>query len=253
MLSFQLNLSQDIHTLPGLRISNNVRDINHAQFADDTLLLGGANLHSAAQFKHELDIYQKVSGSKINFQKSKIFSWKCSARELGEIARALGMECTMNWDNFLYLGIPICKIKIKPAYWDPTIDKIKDKIQRWNANWLNLAGKTTLIKVVLNSMPIYQSSILLAPSSTIRKIEGLLKKFIWEGGKGNAKKLHLVSWDKIKKPRDEGGLQIQSLHNQNLALGAKLLWQMITGKESWSKKALRKKYFPGSKKRCLDM
>ena len=30
MLSFQLNLSQDIHMLPGLRIANNVCDINHA-------------------------------------------------------------------------------------------------------------------------------------------------------------------------------------------------------------------------------
>ena len=193
MLSFQLNLSQDNHLLPGLRIAHNVRDINHAQFADDTLLLGGASTHSADQFKQELDIYKNISGSKINFQKSKIYSWNCSARELGDIARSLGMDGTMDWDNFTYLGIPICKIKITPANWEPIIDKI----QIWNANWLNLAGKTTLIKVVLNSMPIYQSSILLAPGSTIRKIEGLLNKFIWEGGKGNEKKIHLIRWDKI--------------------------------------------------------
>ena len=82
--------------LPGLRIANNVRDINHAQFADDTLLLGGANIHSAKHFKQELELYKEVSRSKINFQKSKIFSWKCSARELREIARTLGMEGTMD-------------------------------------------------------------------------------------------------------------------------------------------------------------
>ena len=50
VLSFQLNLSQEIHLLPGLRIVNNVKDINHAQFADDTLLLGGASIHSAKHF-----------------------------------------------------------------------------------------------------------------------------------------------------------------------------------------------------------
>ena len=111
MLSFQLNLSQDNHLLPGLRIAHNVRDINHAQFADDTLLLGGASTHSADQFKQELDIYKNISGSKINFQKSKIYSWNCSARELGDIARSLGMDGTMDWDNFTYLGIPICKKK----------------------------------------------------------------------------------------------------------------------------------------------
>ena len=241
MLNYQLNLSQEIHLLPGLRIVNNVRDINHAQFADDTLLLGGAFVHSAEQFKKELELYKKISGSKINFQKSKIFNWKCSARELRDITRTLGMEGTRDWDNFTYLGIPICKNKIKTADWDPIVDKLKGKIQKWGANWLNLAGKTILIKSVLNSMPIYQSSILLAPGLVVLKIEGLLRKFIWEGGKGNENKFHLVSWEKIKKPRDEGGLHVHSLPTQNLALGAKLLWQLITGKDSWSKEVLCKK------------
>ena len=54
VLSFQLNFCQEIHMLPGLRMANNVRDINHAQFADDTLLLGGASIHSAEHFKQEL-------------------------------------------------------------------------------------------------------------------------------------------------------------------------------------------------------
>ena len=99
----------------------------------------------------------------------------------------------MDWDSFIYLGIPICKTKIKTANWEEILDKIKVKIQRWSSNWLNLAGKTVLIKSVLSSMPIYQSSILLAPGSVIRKIEGLLQKFIWEVGKGNDKKFHLVS------------------------------------------------------------
>ena len=224
--------------LPSLRIENNVRDINHAQFADDTLLLGGESLHSARHFKHELEIYKEVSGSKINFQKSKIFSWKCSARELQEITRILGMGGTMDWERFIYLGIPIYKTKIKSTNWDIILDKIKTKIQSWNASWLNLAGKTILIKAVLNSMPIYHSSILLAPGLVIRKMEGLLRKFIWEGGKGNEKKLHLVSWNKIQNPHDEGGLQVRNLSIQNMALGAKLLWQIVTGKDSWSKKIL---------------
>ena len=96
VLSFQLNLCQEIHMLPGLRIVNDARKINHAQFADDTLLLGGASTHSVEHFKQELEIYKEVSGSKINFQESKIFSWKCSARELREITRVLGMNDTMD-------------------------------------------------------------------------------------------------------------------------------------------------------------
>ena len=49
-------------------MAQNVKDINHAQFTDDTLLLGGASIISAGFFKRELDIYKELSGSKINFQ-----------------------------------------------------------------------------------------------------------------------------------------------------------------------------------------
>ena len=109
-----------------------------------------------------------------------------------------------------------------------------------------------LINSVLTSLPIYQCSVLLAPKTITNKIEELLRRFLWEGGRNNEKKLHLVSWDKIKKPKTEGGLQIRDVATQNLAMGGKILWNMISGKNNWSKQILRKKYFTGNRKRCLD-
>ena len=35
-------------------------------------------------------------------------------------------------------------------------------------------------------------------------------------------------------------------------MGAKILWSLVSGRESWSKKVIMKKYFPGSRLRCLD-
>jgi len=87
------------------------------------------------------------------------------------------------------------------------LDKLKARINSWAASWLNLAEKVVLIKYVLSSILIYQFSILLAPSSTLNKFEIILQSFMWKGGKGNDKKLVLVSWGKIKKPLMEGGLQ----------------------------------------------
>ena len=84
-----------------------VKNINHAQFADDTILLGGASVFMANQFKKELDLYNQISGSRINPQKSKVYSWNCSGKELGDIARLMGMEAVHDWDSFSYLGAPI--------------------------------------------------------------------------------------------------------------------------------------------------
>lgn len=50
-----------------------------------------------------------------------------------------------------------------------------------------------LLKSMLLSISIYQTSILLAPTSIIGKMDGLVRKFLWEGGKGNLNRLHMVS------------------------------------------------------------
>ena len=94
----------------------------------------------------------------------------------------------------------------------------------WGVVWLNLAGKLILIKYVLNSYPLYWCSILLAPSNILAKIESMLRSFLWKGGKiGDGKKYALISWEKIKLSRMEGGLQLRDLKFQNLDLGDKLL------------------------------
>ena len=91
------------------------------------------------------------------------------------------------------------------------------------------------MKSILISLPIYQNSILLGPKTFVSNLDGMLRRFLWEGGKQNERKLHLVSWDKVQKPLMEGGLQIRDIANQNLALGAKLMWNIVSGKSSWSK------------------
>ena len=133
----------------------------------------------------------------------------------------------------------------------PLLDKLKLIIQAWGASWLNNAGKIILMKSVLISLPAYQNSILLAPKIFISKVDGLLRRFLWEGGKNNEKRLHLVNWDHIKKPFLEGGLQMRDLTAQNLALRSKLLWNIVSGNPSWSKRVLWKKYFHGQCLRCL--
>ena len=86
VLSFQLNRRLQNRSLSGIRIVPKFKEVNHAQFADDTLLLGAANLNTARNFKTELDLYRSSSGSEINYHKSKIFGWNYSPHEMLEIS-----------------------------------------------------------------------------------------------------------------------------------------------------------------------
>ena len=138
-------------------------------------------------------MYQEALVSLLNFNKSHIYSWNYSPRDLIDISKILGIKGTFQWFNFKYLGIPIFKTTLKASSWLLLINKIKNRINTWGATWLNPIGKVILIKSVLSTIPIYQSSILLAPKGILNKIESLLKKFLWKGGKQNENKLHLVN------------------------------------------------------------
>ena len=160
-----------------------VQTINHAQFTDDTILLGSASTQITWRFRTSLDLFLKVSGSKLNSQKSWIYGWNCSPAILSEIAQILGIKVNIDWTSFLHLGITISKRSSNSQSWNFIIQKIKKKLQAWGARWLNLAGKSTLIKSILSSYPIFLFTIFLAPKSIQNDISKELRKFMWQGGK----------------------------------------------------------------------
>ena len=95
--------------LKGLKIARGVKVVNHAQFADDTILLGGASSIIAKIFKCAFSTFLKASDDKVNSTKSKVYGWNCPTGTLTKIARTLGFEGNVTWNSFNYLVIPIFK------------------------------------------------------------------------------------------------------------------------------------------------
>jgi len=251
-LSFLLDQKLQDQEINGLRIARGIKNINHALFADDTLLLGPASVPSATKFKEVLDEFSEASGSVVNKSKSHIYSWNTSPRLLSAISRCLGFEASSTWSTFKYLGLPISQKRPTSKDWLPQLEKFKAKIQAWGFSWLNVAGKTVLIKSVLNSLPLFQFASLLAPASILNRMEEYIRRFFWKGGKQNEKKIPLVSWDTISKPLREGGLNFKNLRHQNVAMAAKIVWRIIAPKPGWAQKVIWKKYFKGPRLRCLN-
>ena len=99
-LSRRFNMMNIEGNLPGIGFVKGVQPINHAQFVDDTILLGGVSVISAKLFKSKLYFYQEASGSPINYNKSQILSWNCNPREMVDISRILGINGKIQWDDF---------------------------------------------------------------------------------------------------------------------------------------------------------
>jgi hypothetical protein len=85
-----------------------------------------------------------------------------------------------------------------------------------------------LIKAGLSSIPIFQFSALYAPVGIKKELAIITRKFLWQGGKVNGKKFHMFKWATTCAPKENGGLGIRDLEKINLALGAKVIWRVIT-------------------------
>eukprot|EP00253_Pinus_taeda_P010107 PITA_10107 len=193
VLSVYLDKKQQDQDIVGLCIARGVKNINHALFADDTLLLGATTPLSTIKFKEVMEDYCKVSGSELNKGKCHIYCWNISASFANSIARCLGFAASSSWTSFKYLGFPIFHKRALSKDWYPQIEKFKAKMQAWGSSWLNIARKSVLIKAVLSSLPLFHFSVLLAPVGIIKKMEELIRKFFWRGGKQNEKRIPLVN------------------------------------------------------------
>lgn len=115
---------------------------------------------------------------------------------------------------FMYLGFPLGAISSRRKTWDPILRKVISKLSRWNNRFLSIAGRVTLIKAVLVSLPIFFMSLLKISKAVVHRPEALFRRFMW-GGLDNNRKIHFVSWATVCKPSCLGGLGIINLREMN--------------------------------------
>ncbi|KAL0402304.1 UNVERIFIED_CONTAM: hypothetical protein Slati_4260300 [Sesamum latifolium] len=77
-------------------------------------------------------------------------------------------------------------------------------MQHWRTKLLSQAGRTILLKTVLQAIPAYVMSVFCTPDTLFREIESMMADFFWNHGE--PRKIHWIAWKKICRPKEEGGL-----------------------------------------------
>lgn len=207
-LSRKLTQEKQLGSILGIIIVQGIAPVNNALFADDSLLLGGASMRIANSFKTILQKYCSISGALVSERKSVVYGWNTDQQAIDRIASELGFKGYATWDKIKYLGLPLTMGSNRNHLWEEVITKFKKKIATWGGVWLTTGGKLTLIRFVLSALPTFQASRLMAPRKIADQISCLMRNFLWNGGKGNNDRFHLINSEIVKRPIAEGGLQI---------------------------------------------
>jgi hypothetical protein len=239
--SRMLGAFNDRGLISGFSVGSSGQDrvtIPHLLFANDTLVFCGAN---ASQIRHLgalLVCFEAAAGLKVNLFKSVLVPVGL-VENVGQLAGLLG--CGYGEVPLKYLGLPLgASFKLK-AMWAGLEDMMVRRLAPWKRLYLSKGGRVTLIKSTLSYMPTYMLSLFPIPADVAKSIEKIQRDFLWRGMNDDFKH-HLVEWDKVCTPIDEGGLGIRNIRRFNQALLGKWLWRFAHEEGAWWRSVLVAKY-----------
>ncbi|KAL0430919.1 UNVERIFIED_CONTAM: Retrovirus-related Pol polyprotein from type-2 retrotransposable element R2DM [Sesamum radiatum] len=190
----------------------------HLLFVDDLMLFSRGDLPSINILMECLQGFRDVSGLAVNTSKSSIFTAGIQNDELhGILARTDFVRGAM---PVRYLGIPLAAQRLSVTDYSPLVDQIAKSISKWAAKSLSYAARLKLILSVIQGVECFWLQIFPLPAAAIEKIHRLCRNFLWYSRSAP------VAWEEICHPKEEGGLGIQHIQTWNVALLARVLWNI---------------------------
>ncbi|KAI0519028.1 hypothetical protein KFK09_006467 [Dendrobium nobile] len=197
--------------------------ITHLLYADDVLIFGEASFDNCHVLNEVLNKFALASGLHINLDKSSIMFPKC-LRNSTAICDAVAIHNVCESIN--YLGIPLSFKVLKIADFMPLIDSLSKKMSGWRAKLLSIAGRLQFFKFTMINSIAYWIRGSIMPKSILKFIKRISSKFLLFGEMDGCKKIHMLSWDKICKPKACGGLGLPSLNALQHAFNCSVITRM---------------------------
>jgi len=176
----------------------------HLFFVDDILIMSKASLEEWEKNWDILLVFSRASDLVINVQKSVFKYAGVDHVFLQSLKDILYFSCKDLAEGFNYLGYLMNPDSYKSSDWQWLIDRFESGINHWCNKWLSLGGRFILIKVVLESLPVYWLTLAHFSLEALNKLRKLIFSFLWKGNK-NKNGYHLCSWISISRPNLYGG------------------------------------------------
>ena len=197
-----------------------------------------ASSQESSELKVNLANYEASSGQIINFSKSSIiFGSKVTEEKKIRVKDILGIETEGGEGMYLGLSESFSGSKIKLLNFIK--EKLKGRFRGWFAKSLSQGGKEILLKSIALAFPVYAMSCFRLSKDLCSKLTSAMTEYWWSSG-NNRHKIAWVTWQKLCKKKELGGLGFHDIELQKQA------WRIWNQPELLLSRILRDRYFRNS-------
>lgn len=140
--------------LQGIQVARGEPRITHMFFADDTYIFCKAKEHEAEHVLDLLNTFERASGQKINENKSSTFFSRNTDQGIRNVICSM-MKFQEAYAGTKYLGLLNIIGRNKSGVLDYLKDRLRDRVQGWEQNYLSRGGKELLLKYVAQALLNY--------------------------------------------------------------------------------------------------
>ena len=199
-----------------------------SQFADDTSIILDGTPDSLTSTLDELSNFEKLSGLKVNFDKTHVI-WIGKEKFS---SKTIKTKFKLAWGvtEFKLLGVNFhmnLEQMVKKNYED-RIERMKKMINFWKRRYLSPLGKITVVKTLF--IPIFNHLFISLPNPTeniLKSINDIFFDFIWQGPSKIKKSV-------IIKDYSEGGLRMINVSNFIQSLKCTWIRRLTTADGTWT-------------------
>ena len=191
-------------------------------YADDILLILSDPASSIPGVMDIIENFSKMSGYKINWQKSELMpvSAGFSIADIGAFSftwipsgmKYLGIRLTIDFQTLVQINM------------DPVLQIIKTNFAKWKIINVSLWGKINTVKIMVSLKINYISMMipLTVPESLIKQYNDIVREYLCDGKKPR------ISLNKLFTTRDRGGLALPNIELYNIS------FELVILCEHWS-------------------
>ncbi|KAL3693139.1 hypothetical protein R1sor_006790 [Riccia sorocarpa] len=200
--------------------------VSCACLADDTAVYVQMHEQSARNLFHLLMKLQKASGGKTNWQKSKALIISRNTHPSPWL-HGFGMQIVGERDQTRYLGASLITTWKGVDNGRAMLAAVTKKAQSLTSPLLSFEARIIGLKHAIFGSAIYQLMSASFKKGALRRIDSVLRGYIWSKDREGNQKRSLVRWDQIALPEVWGGMGVFELQRFQQALLCRTLLKVI--------------------------